>query len=92
MYPQWLYGKLFTVLGLLWVCECLHHLVHGDHTAGCRLGVELGFRLCGVVNLGRGCLIFYIFVWKDSTLNQASKNLVNSRREGSVTMMELKVG
>ena len=68
-----LYTKLFIVMGISWTFECLHHLVHSDHThtqTRCYDYVELFFRLMGCLNLLRGSLIFFIFVCKDSILDK----------------------
>ena len=66
-----MYGKLFTVMGILWIFEILHFLLHGDHDEeglDCLSPLELFFRALGAINLARGALIFYIFVCKDSIL------------------------
>ena len=56
-----LYGKLFTVMGILWIFECIHYLVHGDHTnMECLSAFEFFLRIIGCINLLRGCLIFFI--------------------------------
>ena len=68
-----LYTKLFIVMGISWTFECVHHLVHSDHThtqTRCYDYVELFFRLMGCLNLLRGSLIFFIFVCKDSILDK----------------------
>ena len=64
---QVLFSKLFIVMGVLWVFECLHYLLHGDHrNTDCSSYTELVLRIIGCINLLRGFLIFLIFVWKDS--------------------------
>ena len=68
-----LYSKLFIVMGISWSFECVHHLVHSDHThtqTRCYDYLELFFRLMGCLNLLRGSLIFFIFVCKDSILDK----------------------
>ena len=66
-----LYTKLFIVMGISWTFECIHHLVHPDHThTDCYDYVELFFRLMGCLNLLRGSLIFFIFVCKDSIIDK----------------------
>ena len=76
-----MYGKLFIVMGILWIFEILHYLLHGDHEDGgwpgldgpdCLSPLELFFRALGVINLARGALIFYIFVCKDSILSKVN--------------------
>ena len=67
---QVLYTKLFIVMGIAWIFECVHHLVHSDHHHCGHAGLELIFRLIGCLNLLRGSLIFFIFVCKDSILDK----------------------
>ena len=62
-------------MGILWIFECLHFLLHGDHgdiSLDCLSLPELIFRAIGVINLARGLLIFYIFVCKNSILSKVS--------------------
>ena len=67
-YPfQLLYSKLFTVMGILWIFECIHYLLHKIWKMDCVSSTEFVFRIIGCINLLRGCLIFFIFVCKDST-------------------------
>ena len=70
MVRQVLYTKLFIVMGIAWIFECVHHLVHSDHRHCGHTGLELIFRLIGCLNLLRGSLIFFIFVCKDSILDK----------------------
>ena len=70
MMRQVLYTKLFIVMGIAWIFECVHHLVHSDHQHCGHTGLELIFRLIGCLNLLRGSLIFFIFVCKDSILDK----------------------
>ena len=70
MVRQVLYTKLFIVMGIAWIFECVHHLVHSDHQHCGHTGLELIFRLIGCLNLLRGSLIFFIFVCKDSILDK----------------------
>ena len=66
-----LFSKLFIVMGVLWVFECLHYLLHGDHKdIDCDSYTELGLRIIGCINLLRGFLIFLIFVCKRSTMEK----------------------
>ena len=58
-------------MGILWVFECIHYLVHGNHMdMECLSATEWIFRIIGCINLFRGCLIFFIFVCKDSTITK----------------------
>jgi len=69
-----LYSKLFTVMGILWIFECIHYLLHGDHrNMECLSSTEFILRTIGCINLLRGCLIFFIFVMKNSTLDKIGK-------------------
>ena len=73
---QVLYTKLFIVMGISWIFECVHHLLHPDHTHQssdlCYDSLELILRIIGCLNLLRGSLIFFIFVCKDSTLDKVA--------------------
>ena len=54
-------------MGILWIFECLHYILHGDHDSiNCNSYAEFLFQIIGCINLLRGCLIFFIFVCKDS--------------------------
>ena len=71
-----LYTKLFIVMGIFWIFECIHHLVHGDHkNIKCVTSTELVFRIIGCINLLRGCLIFFIFVCKTSILDKVPNRI-----------------
>ena len=86
---QLLYTKLFTVMGLLWVFEVVDYLVQrdrnrhwdrqGEEEKDCFSTSQLFLRAIGCLNLLRGCLFFFIFVCKPSTLTKVSPNTV---REG----------
>ena len=68
-----LYSKLFIVMGIAWIFECFHYLLHSDHTHTeelCYDTTELLLRIIGCLNLLRGSLIFFIFVCKDSILDK----------------------
>ena len=72
-----LYSKLFIVMGILWVFECVHYLAHGDHEdVECVSISEFVLRVIGCFNLLRGCLIFFIFVCKDSILDKVLESLI----------------
>ena len=71
--PQILFTKLFVVMGLLWV----HYLLHSHHqTTECLSSSEFILRAIGCVNLLRGCLIFFIFVCKESTLDKVPTTIL----------------
>ena len=58
-------------MGILWIFECIHYLLHGDHrNMECLSSTEFILRAIGCINLLRGCLIFFIFVMKNSTLDK----------------------
>lgn len=70
-----LYSKLFIVMGIAWIFECVHYLLHSDHTHTqelCYDTTELILRIIGCLNLLRGSLIFFIFVCKDSILDKVA--------------------
>ena len=65
-------------MGILWVFECLHYLLHGDHQdTECLTTAEFVLRLIGCINLLRGCLIFFIFVCKESTLEKVGSSALS---------------
>ena len=71
-----LYSKLFIVMGIAWIFECVHYLIHSDHTHTqelCYDTLELILRAISCFNLLRGSLIFFIFVCKDSILDKVSR-------------------
>ena len=77
-----LFGKLFLVLGLPWVFESLHHLLHGNHLwKGKRFTpcssdpVEVFFRITSAFNLLRGVFLFLIFPFKRSVWNKLALRL-----------------
>ena len=69
------------VLGLGWIFESLHHLIHPDHndTSVCNSASEIFFRIVDVFNLSRGVLIFIIFVCKESVFEKLKKNKIFAR-------------
>ena len=72
-----LYSKLFIVMGIAWIFEFLHYVIHADHTHTdelCYDTLELILRAIGCFNLLRGSLIFFIFVCKDSILDKVSRD------------------
>ena len=63
---QTLYMKLFFVLGILWVVESIHSIIHNKQEK-CELSsmeVEVFFRVIDMLNILRGFLIFLIFICK----------------------------
>ena len=75
--PQILYSKLFIVMGIPWIFECTHYFAHGNHElAECLSTTEFVLRTIGCINLLRGCLIFFIFVCKESTLDKVGVPLI----------------
>ena len=73
-----LYSKLFIVMGIAWIFECLHYVIHPDHTHTeelCYDSLELILRAISCFNLLRGSLIFFIFVCKDSILDKVKAEI-----------------
>ena len=54
-------------MGILWIFKCVHYLLHMIWENNCVSSTEFIFGIIGCINLLRGCLIFFIFVCKDST-------------------------
>ena len=74
-----LYSKLFIVMGIAWIFEYVHFLIHSDHThteEHCYDTLELILRAISCFNLLRGSLIFFIFVCKDSILDKVSGDIL----------------
>ena len=72
-----LYSKLFIVMGIAWIFECVHYVIHSDHThteEHCNDTLELILRAISCFNLLRGSLIFFIFVCKYSILDKVSRD------------------
>ena len=70
-----LYSKLFVVMGIAWIFECVHYVIHSDHShthQHCYDTLEIVLRAISCFNLLRGSLIFFIFVCKDSILDKVS--------------------
>ena len=60
-------------MGIPWIFECTHYFAHGNHAlAECLSTTEFVLRTIGCINLLRGCLIFFIFVCKESTLDKVT--------------------
>ena len=79
-------------MGILWIFECVHHLVHGDHrNMECGSYTELFLRVIGCINLLRGCLIFFIFVCKDSIRYKvnAAQNLAQAMLGSASALLRL---
>ena len=65
------------MMGIPWIFECTHYFAHGNHElAECLSTTEFVLRTIGCINLLRGCLIFFIFVCKESTLDKVEFPLI----------------
>ena len=84
-----LYSKLFIVMGIAWIFECVHYVIHSDHTHSqehCYDTLELILRAISCFNLLRGSLIFFIFVCKDSILEKVKPR---QERPNPLTLLHL---
>ncbi|XP_023334178.1 uncharacterized protein LOC111705760 isoform X2 [Eurytemora carolleeae] len=86
-----LFSKMFIVLGVLWILECIHFF---NHSNNCEkhgdMAAEIFFRIFDVLNQLRGVFIFLIFVFKKTiweeikrlpVLKRIRKNETDSLRE-----------
>ena len=61
--------RLFIVMGISWIFEILHFLIHDNHKDGPELEkhqlvVEIAMKMIGSLNLSRGIFLFFIFLCK----------------------------
>ena len=61
--------RLFIVMGISWIFEILHFLIHDNHKDGAELEkhqlvVEIAMKMIGSLNLSRGIFLFFIFLCK----------------------------
>ena len=74
-----LFTKLFLIMGLSWLSECIHIELHGDHTnmKNCNFYVEVFLRILGGLNMIRGFFIFLVFICKPKIWNLVKKKNPN---------------
>ena len=68
--------KLFFVLGILWVCESIHAIIHTeeDTEEKCQYSsVEVFFRAIDTLNFLRGVFIFIIFICKKTVWTKITR-------------------
>ena len=65
-----LFTKLFLIMGITWLSECIHVELHGDHTnmEHCNFHLEVFLRVLGGLNMIRGFFIFLVFICKPKIL------------------------
>ena len=65
-----LFTKLFFIMGITWISECIHIELHGDHTTmvQCNFYFEVFLRILGGLNMIRGFFIFLVFICKPKIL------------------------
>ena len=70
-----LFTKLFLIMGLSWLSECIHIELHGDHQnmEYCNFYLEVFLRVLGGLNMIRGFFIFMVFICKPKIWDLASK-------------------
>ena len=88
-----MYGKLFSILGILWTFSFLHYLIHGDHNDSCQeysTSLEIFFRMIDGLNLLRGFFMFFIFVCKKSVWSKVIK-VTSSKREVERELSETQI-
>ena len=79
---QALYTKLFMVLGILWVCESFHSIIH-DGGKDCKWGssIEIFFTVIDCFNSLRGLFMFLIFICKESVWIQMKRYHASKRQD-----------
>ena len=79
---QALYTKLFMVLGILWVCESFHSIIH-DGGRECKRGSLIGifFTVIDCFNSLRGLFMFLIFICKKSVWVQMKLYYASKRQD-----------
>ena len=85
-----LYSKLFVVMGIAWIFEYVHYVIHSDHThtqQHCYDTLEIVLRAISCFNLLRGSLIFFIFVCKDSILDKVKAATQDNRPDHSTILL-----
>ncbi|CAB4061742.1 MTH [Lepeophtheirus salmonis] len=70
-----LFTKLFLIMGLTWISECIHVEIHEDHQdlEDCNFYLEVFLRIIGGLNVLRGFGFFVIFICKRSIYNSFTK-------------------
>ena len=65
-----LFTKLFLIMGITWLSECIHIELHGDHSdmVHCNFYLEVFLRILGGLNMIRGFFIFLVFICKPKIL------------------------
>lgn len=95
-----IYIKLCLVLGIPWIFECLHYLIHWNHEhlvvvlpeSYCASATEIFFRICGGLNISRGVFIFIIFVCKWTIWDKLKKTFPFKQILSSIESHQMKNG
>ena len=75
-------GKIFTIIGTLWIFSFLHYIVHKDHVDTTELGVmETVFRIADGLNMLRGFFMFIILVCKQDIWNKLRRRFLTNSEE-----------
>ena len=69
-----LYTKLFVIMGILWIAECLEHFLKKTNV----IENSIIFDIIAVVNMLRGFFIFIIFICKKSIWKGLKKLVLKS--------------
>lgn len=72
--------KLFIVLGILWICDCLHRFIHKDKEDH-DVSAEYFFQAIDVLILLRGFFFFVIFIMKKSVLIKLKRYFKCNQRQ-----------
>ena len=55
--------RLFVVMGISWIFEIIHFVLHDNHPDS-QIALEIVMKVIGSLNLSRGIFLFFIFLCK----------------------------
>ena len=79
---QVLYTKLFLILGILWIIESVHFIIHNHYGQPCQEYSFIGvfFRIIDSFNMLRGFFLFIIFILKKNVWKKI-KSFANKMKQ-----------
>ena len=79
-----MFGKIFTIIGALWIVSFVHYIIHKGHSEDDirETGVtETLFRIVDGLNMLRGFFMFIILVCKKDILEKLKRKFVTDSEE-----------
>ena len=70
-----MFGKIFTIIGTLWIFSFLHYIIDKDHLEETGV-IETLFRIADGLNMLRGFFMFIILVCKKDILTKLKRKLM----------------